>query len=132
MRKKESLRYIENAKEILKRSGIEANYYTDIKDVKTALGCAYLGILRAIDEFLPSKGLSEDKLPKSIEEYEKAFKRYGGVHNGRLMRQFNNLYHQLHIAGYYRGDLRSVKIVKEALLEAKGFIEKILPEKGGV
>ncbi|MFN3739273.1 MAG: DUF5618 family protein [Thermodesulfovibrionales bacterium] len=132
MRKKEPLRYIENAKEILKKSGIEANYYTDIKYVKTALGCAYLGILKAIDEFLLSKGLTKERLPKKTEEYEKALKRYGGVHNGRLMRHFNNLYHQLHIAGYYRGDLRSVKIIKEALSGAKEFIEKILPEKGGV
>lgn len=127
MRKKEPFRYIENAKEILKKSDIEANYYTDIKYVKTALGCAYLGILKAIDEFLLSKGLPKERLPKKVEEYEKALRRYGGIHNGRLMRQFNNLYHQLHIAGYYRGDLRSVKIVKDALEEAREFIEKILP-----
>jgi len=35
------------------------------------------------------------------------------------------LYDELHIAGYYRGLLHDVNIVKEALKAAKAFIEKI-------
>jgi hypothetical protein len=125
MKKRESIRYIENAKEILRKSPVEDNYYTDIKYVKTALGCVYLGVLKAIDEFLLSKGVERYKLPKKVEEYEKSLKRYGGVYNGKLMRQFETIYHELHIAGYYRGDLQRISIVKEAIANAKDFIEKI-------
>lgn len=85
MRKKEPLRYIDNAREILKKSAIEKNYYTDIKYVKTALECAYLCILKTIDEYLLGKEVTKERLPKKVEEYEKALKRYGGVHNGRLI-----------------------------------------------
>ncbi len=125
MKKKEPIRYIENAKEILRKSPVEDNYYTDMKYVKTAFGCGYLGVLKAMDEFLISRGLEKSKLPKKVEEYSKALKKYGGMYNGKLMRQFDALYDELHIGGYYRGTLRSVKVVKEALLDARSFIEKL-------
>jgi len=96
-----------------------------MKYVKTALGCAYPGVLQVIDDYLLARGVSEERLPKKIEKYVKALKKYGVIHNGRLLRQFMGLYPQLHIAGYYRGDLQSVKIVKTALSEAKEFINKI-------
>jgi len=47
------------------------------------------------------------------------------VHDGKLVREFERLYDQLHIAGYYRGLLHNVDIVKDALKAAKVFIEKI-------
>ena len=125
MKIREPIRYIENAKEILNKSPIEDNYYTDIKYVKSAFGTAYLGVLKAIDEFLLSKGVDRGKLPKKVEEYEKSFKRYGGVYNGKLMRQFQTIYHELHIAGYYRGDLQRISMVKDALANARIFIEKL-------
>ncbi len=125
MKKKEPMRYIENAKEILRKSPVEDNYYTDMKYVKTALGCAYLGVLKAIDEFLLCRDVPKDKLPKKIEEYEKALKKYGGPYNGKLLREFSGLYHALHIAGYYRGALQAINLVKDAIANAKDFIEKI-------
>lgn len=125
MKKREPIRYIENAKEILNKSPREENYYKDIKYVKTACGTAYLGVLRAIDDYLLDRGITRDKLPKKVEEYEKALKKHGGVYNGKLMRQFQTIYHELHIAGYYRGDLQRISIVKEAISNAKDFIEKI-------
>lgn len=48
-----------------------------------------------------------------------------GIHNGKLIKQFSDIYHELHIAGYYRGDLRSVGAVKSAINIAKNFIEMI-------
>lgn len=51
--------------------------------------------------------------------------KYLGVHNGKLLKEFEDLNDELHIAGYYRGMLHSVGIVKEALKAAKAFIEKI-------
>ena len=47
------------------------------------------------------------------------------THNGKLLREFEDIYDELHIAGYYRGMLHSVEVVKAALNTAKGFIEKI-------
>ncbi|MBI5048818.1 MAG: DUF5618 family protein [Deltaproteobacteria bacterium] len=62
--KKESLRYLENAKAILKKSPIEDNRYSDVKYVKSACGVAYLGILEAINEMLLKKGVTKKICPK--------------------------------------------------------------------
>jgi hypothetical protein len=123
--KKEPIRYIENAKEILGKSSVEDSFYTDMKYVKSTFGTAYLGVLKAIDEFLLSRGVEKDKLPKKVEEYEKLLKKFAGAYNGRLIRQFETIYNELHIAGYYRGVLQRVSIVKDAIANAKDFIEKI-------
>ncbi|MBI4379165.1 MAG: DUF5618 family protein [Nitrospinae bacterium] len=122
---KEPLRYLSNAKEILSKSKIEDNIYVDDKYVKTACGVAYLGVLKAIEEHLLKKGLTKKELPKSVDAYREAINRYLSIRNGKLMRQFDNLYDVLHIAGYYRGLLHSTIIVKAALKEAEGFIKKI-------
>lgn len=49
---KEALRYLNNAKAILKSVPVEDNTYTDDKPVREALGTAYLAILEAINEYL--------------------------------------------------------------------------------
>ncbi|MFA4827824.1 MAG: DUF5618 family protein [Thermodesulfovibrionales bacterium] len=118
-------RYIENAKETLKKSPIEDNTYLDIKYVKSACGTAYLGVLRAVDEYLLKRGLDEKELPQTIEGYRDALKKFLSVHNGKLSREFEMLYKALHIAGYYRGLLENTDMVKDALKAAKSFIEKI-------
>ncbi len=41
------------------------------------------------------------------------------------MSEFEDLYDELHIAGYYRGNLHSVDSVKETFKTTKAFIEKI-------
>lgn len=121
---KESLRYIQNAKEILTDVPIEDNDYTDIKPVRKAFAIAYLAILEAINEALLKKGLTKKELPKSVDAYRKALQKYFAVHDGKLIRRFESLYDTLHIAGYYRGLIRDVTLVKEALKAAKEFIEK--------
>ncbi len=125
MHKKEALRYYENAKEILKKSPIEDNRYADVKYVKTACGTAYLAVLKAIDEYLLSKGVTEKELLKSVDEYREMLKKYLSVHNGKLIKEFERIYKELHIAGYYRGLLEGVDTVKDVMKAAKGFIEKI-------
>ena len=122
---REALRYLNNAKEILKSVPIEDGTYIDVKPVREACGIAYLAILMAIDEFLIKKGLSKKELPRSIDAYRKALQKYFRVHNGKLLREFEALYEALHIAGYYRGNLYLVEMVKDALKAAKAFIEKI-------
>lgn len=122
---KEALRYIDNAKEMLSKSAIEDGQYSDIKYVKSACGIAYLGMLRAIDQYLLRKGVSKKALPKKVEEYEKSLQKHASAHNGKLLKTFNNIYDELHIAGYYRGNLHRVNIVKEALRGAEEFIKKL-------
>ncbi len=122
---REALRYLNNAKEILKSAPVEDDAYTDEKYVMEACGTAYIAILKAIDEYLLNKGLSKKELPKSIDGYRKALQKYLTVHDGELTREFERLYEELHIAGYYRGLLGHVNVVKDTLKAAKKFIEKI-------
>ena len=100
---KEALRYLENAKAILKSIPVEDNTYTDVKPVQEACGTAYLAILKAIDEYLLRKGFDEKELPESVDGYREALRKHLMVHNGKLLKEFEKLYKLLHIAGYYRG-----------------------------
>ncbi len=122
---REALRSLDNAKEILKSVPIEDNTYTDVKPVREAFGTAYLAVLEAINEHLIKKGLTKKELPKSVEAYRDALRKHIAVHNGKLMREFEKIYDALHIAGYYRGLIYDVYMVKDALKAAKTFIEKI-------
>ena len=122
---KEALRYLSNAKEILKKAPIEDNRYADVKYVQEACGTAYLAVLKIIDEYLLKKGLTKKELPRSTDAYRKALQKYLAVHDGKLLREFEALYEALHIAGYYRGNLYFVDMVKDAIKSAKTFIEKI-------
>lgn len=122
---REALRYINHAKEILKGIPIENNIYTDLKHVREAFGTAYLGVLEAINESLIKKGVAKKELPKSVDSYRIALRKYIAIHDGKLMREFEMLYDTLHIAGYYRGLIYSVDIVRDALKSAKSFIDKL-------
>ena len=125
MQKKEAIRYLENARELLKKSPIKDNTYTDVKYVQEACGTAYLAVLKAIDEYLLNHGVSEKELPQSVDGYRKALQKHVSVHNGKLLTVFDAVYRELHITGYYRGNLRNTGTVKESLKAAKTFIDKI-------
>jgi len=122
---KEALRYLDNAREILKSAPLEDSTYTDIKPVRKACGTAYLAVLKSIDAYLLKKGMDEKKLPQSVDSYREMLRKYLSAHDGKLLREFDKLYRLLHIAGYYRGLLEDVTVVKDALKAAKNFIEKI-------
>lgn len=122
---KEAIRYLENAKELLGKSPVEGSRYSDEKYVKSACGVAYLGVLKAIEESLLKKGLTKKELPKKVEEYRKALQKHASAHNGKLIKEFDDLYDELHIAGYYRGNLHRVEVVKGVLKGAKEFIQKL-------
>jgi len=123
---KEALRYLKNAKEILKSVPIEDNTYIDIKPVREAFATAYLAILEAINEYLTNKvGLTKKELPKSVDAYRKVLQKYFSVRNGKILREFEKLYDALHIAGYYRGLIYDVDAVKVYIKAAEKFIEKI-------
>ena len=122
---KEALRYLDNAREILKSAPLEDGTYTDIKPVREACGTAYLAVLKSIDAYLLKKGMDEKKLPQSVDSYREMLRRHLSAYDGKLLREFDKLYRLLHIAGYYRGLLEDVSVVKDALKAAKNFIEKI-------
>jgi hypothetical protein len=122
---RESLRYLHNAKDILRAASIEDDTYTDVKPVREAFGTAYLAILEAINENLLKRGFTKKELPKSVDEYRKVLQKHLSVSNGKLLREFEKLYDALHIAGYYRGLIYDVNMVKDAMKAAKVFIEKI-------
>ncbi|MCL6102727.1 MAG: DUF5618 family protein, partial [Bacteroidetes bacterium] len=48
---KEAIRYMDNAKETLKKAGKEDDLYQDSKYVKTASGIAYNAVLKALDGY---------------------------------------------------------------------------------
>jgi hypothetical protein len=122
---REALRYLHNAREILKNAPIEDDTYMDVKPVREAMGTAYLAVLEAINESLLKKGVTKKDLPKSVEDYRKALRKHTTVRNGKLLREFEKLYDALHIAGYYRGLIYDAAMVKEALKAARSFIEKV-------
>ena len=121
----EALRYLDNAKEILRKAPIEDDTYADVKYVQEACGTAYLAILKAIDKYLEKKGIDEKDLPQSVDGYREMIRKHVMMHDGKLLKEFEKLYKALHIAGYYRGLLEDVAMVKDALRAAKVFIEKI-------
>jgi hypothetical protein len=122
---KEALRYLENAKEMLKTVQVEDSTYIDVKPVQEACGTAYLAVLKAIDQYLVKKGVEERELPQSVDGYREMLRKHLMVHNGKLLKEFEKFYKLLHIAGYYRGLLEDVAVVKDAMKAAKTFIEKI-------
>ena len=122
---KEALRYLENAKEILKSAPREDSIYTDIKLVREGFAIAYLAVLEAINEALINRGITKRELPKSVDAYRKALRKHLAVHDGKLLREFEMLYDALHIAGYYRGLIYNVDAVKDYIKAARTFIEKI-------
>ncbi|QWR78485.1 hypothetical protein E2O03_013790 [Candidatus Magnetomonas plexicatena] len=124
---REAYRYMENAKGLLKTAVIEDNIYLDKKPVREAFGTAYLAILEAINEALIKKGLTRKELPKSVDGYMAAIKKHLSVNNGKLVKDFDSLYEALHIAGYYRGLITRVTMVKDAMKDTEDFIKKVLP-----
>src|SRR4030067_3022092 len=99
---REAIRYLNNAKEILKSIPMEDNIYKDVKPVREAFGTAYLAILEAINEYLiTKKGFTRKELPKSVDSYRAAIHKHIAVHNGKLTKEFEMLYDTLHIAGRY-------------------------------
>ena len=51
---REAIRYLNNAKEILKTAPIEGHVYADVKPVREAFGTAYLAMLEAVNDTVKS------------------------------------------------------------------------------
>ena len=123
---KESVRYMDNAKETLKKAGKQDDgYYEDEKYVKSACGIAHLGVLVALDAWLTLKEvpIPKKKQRKSIWYYTDNIAKI----DNKLLTALQTEYEVIHLAGYYDG-IRRVKIIEEGFKVAYEIIEKIKPE----
>ena len=118
----EAQRYMENAKENLKKAGKKDGEYGDVKYVQTGAGVAYNGVLIALDEYLKQKEGNKFTKPKSIEEYRSRVAKQ----NKSLLKLLNAAYDSLHLAGYYHGTTSS-KTITGGMDDAKKIIEFIKP-----
>ena len=118
----EAIRYMENAKEALKKAGKEDDLYKDDKYVKTACGIAYCAVLKALDGYLLLKEVKKPKGRKSIEYYRDNISKI----DRRLMLYLSNAYMTLHLDGYYDGNV-SVDTINSGFKSAYLIIDKIKP-----
>jgi hypothetical protein len=118
----EAVRYMENAKETLKKAGKKDNFYLDDKYVKTACGTAYNAVLKALDGYFLLKEIQKTKGRKSIEYYQEILSKKDKT----LLKYLDNAYKILHLSGYYDG-VTSVKIVADGFEFANTIINKIKP-----
>ena len=118
----EAIRYMDNAKETLKKAGKEDKFYLDKKYVKTACGTAYNGVLTALDGYLILKEIKKTRGRKSIEYYQNSIAKT----DKKLLNYVNNAYDILHLSGYYDG-INTVSVIKEGFNMAYYIIDKIKP-----
>ncbi|MFZ8826115.1 MAG: DUF5618 family protein [Candidatus Caldipriscus sp.] len=121
-------RYLENAREILKKAGVDRRReaYVDIKYVSVASGTAYLSALEAIKALLILHlNLDEDFIRRKVKDTS-VYKRYiGELKIGKdrdyVQGLLKDAYDILHLGGYYR-ELQNKKAI-DAGFEA---VEKII------
>ncbi len=118
----EAIRYMDNAKETLKKAGKEDKFYLDKKYVKTACGTAYNGVLTALDGYLILKEIKRPRGRRSIEYYQNSIAKT----DKKLLNYVNNAYDILHLSGYYDG-INTVSVIKEGFNMAYYIIDKIKP-----
>ena len=119
----EAIRYMDNAKECLKKAKKEDEYYHDSKYVKMACGTAYSGVLVALDGFLKLKGLNKTgKQRKSIEYYQSNITKI----DKKMLDYLNSAYKILHLSGYYDG-VEDVRVITAGFDNAYSIIDKIKP-----
>ncbi|MCL4482235.1 MAG: DUF5618 family protein [Bacteroidetes bacterium] len=114
----EAIRYMENARETLKKAGKEDRFYVDEK----YCGIAYNGVLKALDGYLLLKGIEKKKGRKDIEYYQDAI----AIIDRKLLNYINSAYKVLHLNGYYDG-IRDARVIAEGFNLAYSIIERIKP-----
>ena len=116
----DSMRYIDNARGLLKQSGKEDRNYKDVKYVHTACGTAYIGMLKALDFLFDIKKVPKRRGRKSIEYYQGALSKI----DKKLLNYLNNAYRLLHIDGYYEG-VTEIKAIEAGFENAILIIDAI-------
>ena len=122
----ESMRYIENAKEILStKAGKVGKYYSDSKYVRMACHTAYCGVLLALNGLFEYKGI---KIPKNRQKSRDAvsvdfYRANLGKQNNAILTVFNQtVYPFLHEYGGYDGNL-DIDISQKGIKAAIEIIE---------
>ena len=118
----EAIRYMENAKETLKKANKVDDMYQDSKYVKTACGIAYNAVLKAMDGYFLLKDVKVPKSRKSIEFYRNNTSKI----DQKLLGYLNGAYAILHLEGYYDGIL-VVDAINAGFNVAYKIIDKIKP-----
>ncbi len=114
---REAMRYIDNAKDILReKAKKEDGYYQDKKYVKMAGHTAYSGILVALDDLLGIKR----KGRKSVDWYKTELSKL----DKKVTSSFTNAYDILHLSLGYDG-ATSVKLAQLGFEEAEQIISWI-------
>ncbi|GAB6393885.1 MAG: DUF5618 family protein [Bacteroidales bacterium] len=121
----EAMRYMENAKDTLKKARKEDNYYEDKKYVRTACGTAYNAVLIALDAFLLLKGVPS--LPKKKRKSIEYYLMHVAEHDRKLLKDLNSVYNILHLDGYYDG-LQDARVIAVGFDNAIKIIERIRPD----
>ena len=121
-------RYFENAKNLLKKAGIDENkiLYIDIKYVSSASGAAYLSALEALKAiFIPKGKIDKEFIKRKIRYISIYQKILNELHIGKdkdiLLNLLKSVYDILYLGGYYR-ELQNKKAI-DAGFEA---VEKII------
>jgi len=123
----EAVRYMNNAKETLKKAGKQDNnrFYKDEKYVKSACGIAHLGVLIALDAWLELKEAPDPgkKKRKSIGYYTDNIAKI----DNKILSTLKAEYDILHLNGYYDG-VCLIKAIENGFDLAYEIIDKIKPE----
>jgi HEPN domain-containing protein len=122
-------RYLENAKEELKKSSIDGKngIYEDVKYVSSACGKAYLSALEALKSiFLVKIFKDEDELKKALKSNEGYSNYISKLNIGKdrdnIMKLYNEVYKILHLGGYYR-ELQDKKAIDSGFEKAQKIIK---------
>jgi phosphopantetheinyl transferase (holo-ACP synthase) len=113
----EAMRYVENAKECLKKAGKSGSYYSDPKYVKMAGNTLWNGVLVALAAKFPVKGRPD------IDKYRQEV----GKLNKSKLKALNAGYSTCHLSMGYDGNI-SVAVVNVGLKTAEELIEWAAPD----
>jgi len=118
----EAIRYMDNAKEVLKKAGKDDDYYSDDKYVKMATGTAYNAVLKALDGYFILKEVKPVK--KGSRANRQYYEKNLTALDKKLLKYFETVYRVLHLEGYYEGETY-VPTIQSGMLAAYQIIEKI-------
>ncbi len=119
-------RYLQNARETLKKAGVDrrAGRYEDIKYVVEASATAYAGALEALKALFLWEGLIGDvKKLKKVQRFYELLSRSTRLGKDRdlLIKLFDDVYTLLHVSAYYR-ELQDKKAIDSGFEK----VEKII------
>ncbi len=123
-------RYLENAKEDLKKAKVDkkVGIYIDIKYISKASGTAYLSALEALKAlFINYKILDEKEMKEKlnkVEMYDYYLKKVSQIGKDRdvLLKLLDEVYKILHLGGYYR-ELQDKKAIDSGFEKAQKIIK---------